>query len=121
VNVVFDTNILVDALNDVPNGVDELSSQKDAGISVVTWIEVLAGCRTDAEGAIVRRLMRTFDMVEVPPTVAERAVQIRRSRRLRLPDAIILATALEHGCVLVTRNTKDFSESDPAVRVPYRL
>jgi predicted nucleic acid-binding protein len=53
--------------------------------------------------------------------VAEEAVRIRRQRRLKLPDAIILATARVHGLVLVTRNTKDFDPADPAIRIPYAL
>ena len=49
-----------------------------------------------------------------------RAVELRRERRLRLPDAIIWATARCAGCLLVTRNTGDFPEDEPDVRVPYQ-
>jgi predicted nucleic acid-binding protein len=38
-----------------------------------------------------------------------------------LPDAIIGATAERHEMLLVTRNEKDFPDSLPGVRVPYRL
>jgi predicted nucleic acid-binding protein len=38
---------------------------------------------------------------------------------MRLPDAIILATARAESALLVTRNTKDFPRDDPASRVPY--
>jgi predicted nucleic acid-binding protein len=41
--------------------------------------------------------------------------------RLRLPDAIILATAQVEGCNLLTRNTRDFSPSWPEIRVPYSI
>ena len=44
-----------------------------------------------------------------------------RDHRLRLPDAIIWATARVAGAVLVTRNTKDVPAGDPAVRVPYSV
>lgn len=56
---------------------------------------------------------------EKQETSAQKAVQLRKSLRLKLPDAIILATADEEGCILVTRNTKDFKVSDPRVRIPY--
>ncbi len=51
--------------------------------------------------------------------MAERAVELQQSRRIRLPDALIWATAQVHGLLLVTRNTRDFPADDPGVRVPY--
>jgi predicted nucleic acid-binding protein len=53
--------------------------------------------------------------------VACKAVDERKQSRLKLPDAIILASADCEGCILVTRNTKDFSKDDPRVRFPYSL
>lgn len=40
--------------------------------------------------------------------IAERAGRLRRGSRMRTPDALIAATALEHGLALVTRNRRDF-------------
>jgi predicted nucleic acid-binding protein len=62
-----------------------------------------------------------FDVIDLDRAIAERAVLIRREKRVRLPDAIIWATAQVHSLLLVSRNTKDFPEDDPGVRVPYRL
>jgi hypothetical protein len=62
-----------------------------------------------------------MEVVPISGEIAELTVNIRRSRRLKLPDAIILATARHLGCVLLTRNTKDFDPADPAVLVPYTL
>ena len=51
--------------------------------------------------------------------VAREAVEVRKTRRMRLPDAIIWAAARSESALLVTRNTKDFPKDDPGVRVPY--
>jgi len=48
-------------------------------------------------------------------------VMIRQQRRIRLPDAIVWASAQQHSLLLVSRNTKDFPASEPGVRVPYKL
>jgi hypothetical protein len=53
--------------------------------------------------------------------MAEQAVLARRKFRMRLSDAIILARALVHNRLLVTRNSKDFPEDLSGVRIPYRL
>jgi hypothetical protein len=53
--------------------------------------------------------------------VAERAVTLRREHRLKLPDAIVWASAQVQAMLLVTRDTKGFPAGDPGVRMPYRV
>jgi len=40
---------------------------------------------------------------------------------MRLPDAIIRASAQTRDMLLITRKTKDFPAGDPSVRAPYQL
>jgi predicted nucleic acid-binding protein len=46
---------------------------------------------------------------------------VRQALRVKLPDAIIKASAEVQGRLLVTRNTRDFPVDDAGVRLPYRL
>ncbi len=69
----------------------------------------------------LRALLSGFRVLPVDGDVAEEAVALRRSRRVKLPDAIIWATARVHRLELATRNTKDFAPDEPGVTVPYRL
>jgi predicted nucleic acid-binding protein len=118
----FDSNVLIDWLNGVEAAGRELRSADVRIVSIMTWIEVLAGARSDAEARGARKLFREdFRVVPVDSAIAERVLMLRRDRRLKLIDATIHATALEAGVQLSTRNTKDFSEADPTIRVPYRL
>ncbi len=55
--------------------------------------------------------------IAVDRTVAERAGRIRREVNLRLPDALIAATALEHGFNVATRNHGDFKPPGLRLRV----
>lgn len=59
-------------------------------------------------------------VVPIDGLIVEAAAQIRRETRLKLPDAVILATARVLDLPLVTRNTKDFEGRDGVV-IPYRL
>jgi predicted nucleic acid-binding protein len=77
------------------------------------------GSRTDAEADVIDLFLREFRVIEITRQVARRAVEIRRRTRVRLPDAIIWATAQMESAQLVTRNTKDFPKDDPAIRIPY--
>ncbi len=120
VKAPFDTNILIDYLNAVPEARAELRRYTEKAISIITWIEVMVGAEVGLEQA-TRSFLSSFEVVAVNERVAERAVGLRRSRRIKLPDAVIWATAQAQGALLVTRNTKDFPHDDPGIRAPYSL
>lgn len=108
-------------MNGVQAARRELAADAEGAISVVTWIEVLVGCKDATEEQLARSLLATFEVIGLDGAIAEEAIVLRRERRVKLPDAAVLATARVRGLQLVTRNTKDFSEADPTIRVPYRL
>ncbi len=119
VRALFDSNILIRFLNEKQRSVlDELFARDERlVISRVTWIEVLVGRRGEDE-RMVRLFLNGFTVEEITSEVAERAVLLRQTMRLKLPDAIIYATALETGRTLVTMNSRDFPPGTEAVFIP---
>lgn len=115
---LLDTNILIDYLNGVDTAREELLRFTQLLISPISWMEVMVGVSGDEEPA-VRQFLGGFRQVEINSEVAERAVDIRRLHKMRLPDAIIWASAQCESALLVTRNGKDFPSEDPGVRIPY--
>lgn len=83
-------------------------------------IEVLAGTKPGVETE-TRKFLSSFERIELTEKIAERAEALRRAAKMRVPDAIILATARVQNLLLVTRNTKDFAAEEPGIRVPYRI
>ncbi len=117
---VYDANILIDVLNGFEIARQEVKHQSDRAISIVTWMEVLIGALPEEED-VVRRLLSEFRLVGLSNRIAEQAVLERRDRRIKLPDAVAVATAVIEGGVLVTRNTRDFPKEERYVRIPYVL
>ena len=120
VKALLDTNILVDFLNAIPQAKAEIDRYRDRAVSIVTWIEVMVGAPGPA-AAGTKDFLTSFEVIGLDRKIAERAVSLRQTRRIKLPDAIIWATAQETGSLLVTRNHKDFPDGDPSVRIPYDL
>ena len=116
----FDTNIVIDALNGVAKAAAEYSRYERVLISRITWMEVLVGAQDD-EAQLRDFLATHFEIIPLDLEVAEAAVRLRRERRLRLPDAVIWATAQVSDALLVTRNTRDFKADWPGIHVPYSL
>lgn len=76
---------------------------------------------TNDDDIPVRQFLSELQQVAIDAEIAERTVILRRKHRMRLPDAIICTSAQCLGLLLVTRNSKDFSQTDLSVRIPYLL
>ena len=101
--LLADTDILIDHLR----GARRLDpGPTEISVSVVTRAELYAG--RDADESVVDRLLSTVQEIEVDRAIAERAGRLRRTAGIPVPDALIAATALEHGLTLLTRNARHF-------------
>jgi hypothetical protein len=121
VKALFDSNIVIDALKAIPLAFEELERYEECLISRITWIEILAGAESMLEEQAFRDYLKKFSIRELDGPVSERVISLRRKYKLKIPDAIIWATAEHEGCILVTRNTKDYPKDLPGIRFPYRL
>jgi predicted nucleic acid-binding protein len=83
-------------------------------------MEVMVGAPTEVASA-TRQFLAGFRLIGLGERIAAMAVELRQRHKIKLPDAVIWATAREGAMLLVTRNTKDFPADDPGVRVPYAL
>jgi predicted nucleic acid-binding protein len=101
-DVLVDTDVFVDHLR----GAAELKpGPHRLHYSVMTRAELFAGSSaTDA----ITNLLAPFRELPIGRDVAERAGRIRRETQIRIADALIAATALEHGLGLATRNRRHF-------------
>ncbi|MEO5350484.1 MAG: type II toxin-antitoxin system VapC family toxin [Magnetococcus sp. YQC-3] len=111
---LFDSNPLIDLLNNAlsPRGKDLVRSgiRGGAAYSVITRIEVL-GYPMDYDAlATAGELLGLFTEIGLTEPILRRTIALRQQhRRLKIPNAIIAATAIEFALPLVTRNTVDFS------------
>jgi predicted nucleic acid-binding protein len=120
VGALFDTNILIDHLNAVPQAREEIERFEDRAISIVTWMEVMVGADADLVQP-TRHFLDSFEVIALDDAIADRAVALRRAHRIKLSVAVIWAAAQATGRLLVTRNIKDFPTDDPGIREPYVL
>jgi Predicted nucleic acid-binding protein, contains PIN domain len=103
--LLVDTDVCIDHLV----GIRRLPQRGGRlGYSVITRAELLAGARDDEEPN-VRRLLAGMDEIPVDRRIADRAGLLRRQiPSLRMPDALIAATALVHSLTLHSKNSRDF-------------
>lgn len=86
-------------------------------ISTVTLAEVLTGPLRVGDSALAETYRAaltsppTWRVVDLDASIAHRAAQIRARSRLRLPDAVQMATALETSSIALVTHDRDFSSS----------
>ena len=79
------------------------TSMTERAASVITRMELLAfrGISPDGE-ARIRRFLDDLLIIPLNETIENAAIAMRRAARLKLPDAIIAATALTQEATLIT-------------------
>lgn len=103
-DILVDTDLFVDHLR----GSHELKPSKHRlHYSVITRAELFAG---NTATNLVSTLLSPFREIPVDRDVAERAGRIRRESGIRMPDALIAATAVENRLGLATRNRGEFDK-----------
>ena len=109
---LIDTNAVIDYLdNKLPDKAGELMDGIDSRISVITRMELLSWPGASQEQThILNEFINASEVFAMEESVIVKAVDIRKTFKTKLPDAIIAATAIVNNLSLITRNTKDFEK-----------
>ena len=86
--------------------------QIQLALSTVTLAEVLTGPYKAGQTALAKRYetaLGAYQVVPLSAVVASLATQLRVQYRLRLPDAVQLASALNIGAAALVTHDRDFS------------
>ena len=71
----------------------------------------------NTENEIVENLLKEIDIINLTDDVVKKVIEIRKKKKIKLPDAIIYATASTNELDLITRNVDDFNNIDDSVKV----
>jgi len=61
---------------------------------------------SDLEKEIINELLNDCQVIELNSVIKERAISLKQKQKIRLPDAIIAATAIEYSLPLVTADKR---------------
>lgn len=109
---LFDSNILIYHFNKELNtraaALLRQGLAEGSGYSVISKIELLGFQQSEAIEEQVKRFLSRLVEVPLTPDIVEQTILLRKSYRIKLPDAIIAASAIVLNATLITRNSQDF-------------
>jgi predicted nucleic acid-binding protein len=112
---LLDTNtVIYYTKNDLSNNATEfldLQISKGVLLSVVSEIELLGwNASNEEEATTIESFVLGSDIIQLTRPIVSKTIEIRKTRKIKLPDAIIAATAIVHDLTLVSRNDSDFKK-----------
>ena len=113
--LLLDTNILI-YLSKQELKLEDFASEEDVlYISVITLMEAKGYTfGSKKEEILIDTLCENLIKTDLTNDIIETVIRLRKTNKIKLPDAIILATAIENNLKLITRNTKDFEVAAPS-------
>jgi predicted nucleic acid-binding protein len=115
-NSLFDTNTIIYYLQQqfspqAADFIDNLLMTSKPCFSVITEIELLCWKTATAKDIkLIRSFINDSTVIELEHAIKHATVDIRKGYKIKLPDAIIAATALVYNLTLITRNISDFKD-----------
>jgi len=113
VKYLFDTNIFLYHLAGIPK-IQKFFSEKflvenEVVTSRIVRLELLSlPGLSSSKANIIREMLDQFTLIPITEDIEELAISFRQRYRIKLPDALIAATAYQTSSILVTHDVKDF-------------
>ena len=114
IKYLWDTNTVIYYLQQLfPQSaetfIDNLLREERPIISAITEIELLCWkAATEKDLEVLNDFITECLVIELEQPIKIKTAEIRKANRIKLPDAIIAATALVYGLTIISRNIDDF-------------
>lgn len=106
---LLDSNIVIYATEPERGSLGEFLAGKIFAVSIISFVEVLGFHKiADRDKEEFENFFKATQIFPLSNEIASTAVELRQLRKISLGDSLIAATAIVEGCMLVTKNTKDF-------------
>ncbi|MEO0040987.1 MAG: hypothetical protein RL329_435 [Bacteroidota bacterium] len=118
--VLLDTNVIIFASKQQVDMEKLLSSYDEFYTSIVSFMEVYGFDFTrQSEKDLIDEMFDNLEIIEVNRAIAQQVIVYKKgkTKKIKLPDAIVLATAKYLGADLITDDWEDFKNIDKSIHI----
>ncbi|KQR71445.1 type II toxin-antitoxin system VapC family toxin [Pedobacter sp. Leaf176] len=110
-NIIFDTNIVIYLSKKLLASEEVFAENMTYSISIISKMELLGyAFKNRLEEMYIIELINSLNIVSLDDIIVDTTIAIRRANKIKLPDAIIYATACVMNGKLFTNNIADFDK-----------
>jgi predicted nucleic acid-binding protein len=115
---LLDSNIIIDASKGIIS-IQEITVDYDfLYASLISYVETLGYNFADIEEVkIVEQILNSIEIVDLTKEIADIAIEYRKMKKIKLPDALVLATSKYLKADLITSDIMDFQNVDNSVKI----
>lgn len=107
--MLLDSNVIIYSAQPENGFLRQLIAERAPAVSAVSYVEVLGYHRiTETELRYFKAFFAEARVLPLAQAVLETAVRLRQTKKIKLGDSLVAATALLHDLTLITRNVDDF-------------
>ena len=115
---LLDSNVIIEASKGVISINSNIKKHKYLYISIISYIEVKGFNFSNIdEKSAIESILKIIPTINLDLQISEIAINLRKIRKVKLPDAIILATAKSMNAPIITKNINDFINIDNAIEI----
>jgi predicted nucleic acid-binding protein len=112
-NYLLDTNFVINYFNGIFS--DDAAKFTDSVINDLTYVSVITRMELlslqslkPKDEEVIKEFIFDSTVFSLEENIITKTILLRRTNKIKLPDAIIAATAIVHNLQLITHNLKDF-------------
>jgi toxin FitB len=107
--MLLDSNVIIYSARPENGFLRQLIAERAPAVSAVSYVEVLGYHHiTETERRYFEAFFAEARVLPLAQAVLDEAVRLRQTKKIKLGDSLVAATALLHDLTLVTRNVDDF-------------
>jgi len=115
---LLDSNVIIDASKGIVSTQDIVNEYDYLYTSIISYVETQGyNFEDNQEKEIVTQILKSVEIINLNKEIADTAIKYRKQKKIKLPDALILATAKHLNADLLTSDISDFLNIDKSVKL----
>jgi predicted nucleic acid-binding protein len=115
---LLDSNVIIEASKNTISLTEIVENYDYLFTSIICYVEVLGfNFKSEQEKRAIEKILNIISIVNLDKEIADLTIDFRKKTKIKLPDALIIATAEKIEADLVTSNISDYKNLTKKIEI----